>query len=121
MRAKGVVRQKYGQNTVFLHQVSRPMDSGMHCVVGIFNLDITYATKIDFWSFLSSGRERLLLGNPKILWNQKKFWSEFQPLELWLFLSFVLFCLQGISWAEFVQLISIIAMLSEKARNCLIC
>jgi hypothetical protein len=35
------------------------MDSGMHCVVGIFNLDITYATKIDFWSFLSSGRERL--------------------------------------------------------------
>lgn len=60
MRAKGVVRQKYGQNTVFLHQVSRPMDSGMHSVVGIFNLDITYATKIDFWSFLSSGRERLL-------------------------------------------------------------
>jgi hypothetical protein len=56
------VRQKYGQNTYFLQQVSRPMDSGMHCVVGIFNLDITYATKIDFWSFLSSSRERLING-----------------------------------------------------------
>jgi hypothetical protein len=59
MRAKGVVRRKYGQNAVVLHQFDSSMDGGLHCIVGMFNLDIIYGAKVYFWSFLSLGRERL--------------------------------------------------------------